>query len=607
MAIACVHSHRPQPWVAAKPEPIMTSNCTECGAEFSGELDRCPVCTVGVAKTPATEDMAWDNLLKPGQTASYGARSKAAGPHKRVASPAMLHSISGVRLRNYQVGDELGQYRLVRLLGQGGMGTVFEAEHKLLKRRVAIKILLSEFADQFGVVHRFFKEAQAVNRIGHPNLIDIMDCVESVDHLPYLVMELLEGESLQSVIVRRAPMRPEEVVSISRQIADALAAVHAKGIVHRDLKPDNIFISPRSDGTFGVRLLDFGIAKFMAADDSLLRTMTGEPIGTPEYMAPEQIEGVGMDHRLDIYAMGVMMYEMLVGSPVFVAPQVGQLLFHHLNTEPEPLNTRRQKIGADPVPDGLQDAILSCLRKDPDQRVQTMSQLAELLEWSIEEETGVVVLPDLEAVEAKVRERRKRWLWPSVGMGAACLILAVGGWWLLQPGGAGVSKADPKEATVSLVKEAGQTNPRAVLRRARRPGVRRVVISSNPSGAIIYRVSDGRYVGKTPHTLEIHSGQRWRLRLFAADYLPGELLVSGDGSGPVHVDLAPKKPPPLDGGAGMSVTKRTKHGRRKPNRKRRYRAGRPSRARERSRPKEPRGDRRQAMGLGEADTVNPFN
>ncbi len=535
--------------------------------------------------------MDWDTLLKPGQTAAYGMRRKTPATYKRIESPAMLHAVSGAVHREYKVGDMLGQYELKKLLGQGGMGTVFLAEHKLLERRVALKILLPEFADQFGVVHRFFKEAQAVNRIGHPNLVDIMDCVEGVDHLPYLVMELLEGESLQAVIQQRTPMRPEEVVSIGRQMCDALSAVHAKGIVHRDLKPENVFLLPLSDGTWKVKLLDFGIAKFMAADDSFLKTMTGEPIGTPEYMSPEQIEGEGMDHRLDIYAMGVMLYEMLTGEPTFQAAQIGQLLFHHLNTAPEPPSAKRLAMGADSIPVALDDAILSCLAKDPDERVQTMSQLVELLEWSLDEDTGVVVLPDLEAVEIKAQQKRKRWVWPTVGAAAAALVLALGGYWLLSSPGAEGKKPNPKAATAAL-----KSAPTMAARPAPKKKVneRRVAITSQPTGASIYRVSDGTYIGRTPHTVVLKLGQRWRLRLFAAGHQSGELSVSGsDASGYSHAVLVnknPPSPPPAD----MEPPKRkTPRARPRVKRPKRPRAMQPRRAvRRRS---------------GDTDTVNPFD
>jgi len=535
--------------------------------------------------------MDWDTLLKPGETAAYGVRAKTPATYNRIESPAMLHAISGAALREYKVGEVLGQYELKKILGQGGMGTVFMAEHKLLERRVAIKILLPEFADQLGVVHRFFKEAQAVNRIGHPNIIDIMDCVEGVDHLPYLVMELLEGEELHAVIQQRAPMRPEEVVSIGRQMCDALSAVHAKGIVHRDLKPDNVFVTARPDGTFGVKLLDFGIAKFMAADDSFLKTLTGEPIGTPEYMAPEQIEGISMDHRIDIYAMGVMLYEMLTGKPTFEAAQIGQLLFYHLNTEPESPSAKRKAMGADPLPEALEDAVLSCLAKDPDERVQSMGQLVELLEWSLEEDTGVVVLPDLEAVALKARKKRQRWVWPAVGAVAACALVALGGWWSFFGSGAEGKRPGPRPAAASL-EAAPVMAPRPAA--LPRPSDVRVSITSAPPGASIYRISDGRYIGRTPHAVVLKPLERWRLRLYLADHRTAEVTVSADGGGPVHAALVSKKAPPPSRPAQMEAPKP------------RPRRVRPRTARsERSRPKRPpRPVRRRG---GDTDTVNPFD
>ncbi len=539
--------------------------------------------------------MDWDSLLKPGQTAAYGVRPKTPGTYKRIESPAMLHAISGAALREYQVGDELGQYTLKRLLGQGGMGTVFLAEHKLLERQVAIKILLPEFADQLGIVHRFFKEAQAVNRIGHPNIVDIMDCVEGVDHLPYLVMELLEGDSLQAVIQDRAPMRPEEVVSLGRQICDALSAVHAKGIVHRDLKPENLFVLVQPDGTFKVKLLDFGIAKFMAADDSFLKTLTGEPIGTPEYMAPEQIEGVSMDHRIDIYAMGVMFYEMLTGKPTFEAAQIGQLLFHHLNTEPESPSVKRVALGADPVPEALEDVVLSCLVKDPDLRVQSMSQLVELLEWSLDEETGVVVLPDLEAVQVKNRQRQKRWMWPAAAA-VGSLVLALGSWLFFSESGAEGKKPEPRP-TSALQTPMSPRPPRPVA--PPMAVARRVAITSAPTGASIYRVSDGTYIGRTPHSVVLKPSDRWRLRLFLAGHKSARLSVSGEGNGLAHSVLVSKTEPrpPASPPAEMDAPRRRARPAAPKVRHRTVSSMRP-------RPAAPRPARRRA---GDTDTVDPFD
>src|SRR5262245_43917685 len=194
------------------------------------------------------------------------------------------------------IGQVLGNYRVTGVLGQGGMGMVYEGEHAILRRRVAIKVLLPERSQNAEAVQRFFNEARASTLIHHPGIVDIIDFGYHAGGSAYIVMEFLEGDSLSRYLGRMQRLSPELALPVLRQLASALGAAHRKGIVHRDLKPDNLFLIPDPDMIGGVRVkvLDFGIAKLVDTDlHNSPRTRTGSVMGTPLYMSPEQCRGAG--------------------------------------------------------------------------------------------------------------------------------------------------------------------------------------------------------------------------------------------------------------------------------------------------------------------------
>ena len=237
------------------------------------------------------------------------------------------------------INQTIGNYRVSRLLGEGGMGVVYLAQHPVIGRKVAIKLLHVALARDQDIVSRFFNEARAIHMIAHANIVEILDFGQTTDGQPYFIMEFLEGEAL-SEAVARGPMTPEEVEAIGVQMCRALWAAHAKGIVHRDLKPHNVQLVPRPEGPPLVKILDFGVAKILASPDGAqsVKTRTGSLMGTPLYMSPEQCKGAGtLDHRTDIYSLGVMLFEMLAGRPPFVAEGVGELFAKHMLEEPPPL------------------------------------------------------------------------------------------------------------------------------------------------------------------------------------------------------------------------------------------------------------------------------
>ena len=237
----------------------------------------------------------------------------------------------------------IGPYRIVRLLGEGGMGYVYEGIHETIERRVAIKLLKSEFAKSPEALTRFFNEARIVNRIEHESLVEVSDHGQMPDGTVFLVMEYVRGEMLRTRLNRLQPtgqrIAMEQTVTIMWQVAEALAAAHDKGVVHRDLKPDNIMLVPASalQGGERVKILDFGIAKLLQA--SQVVTLQSRMMGTPLYMSPEQCRSAtDLDGRSDVYALGVMLYELLAGRPPFYADKLEALLAQHLFFEPDPLN-----------------------------------------------------------------------------------------------------------------------------------------------------------------------------------------------------------------------------------------------------------------------------
>jgi serine/threonine-protein kinase len=278
------------------------------------------------------------------------------------------------------IGERLNNYEILQEIGSGGMGTVYLARHPFIDRKAAVKVLRPEFARNTDVSNRFLNEARAANAIGHPNIIDIIDAGRLPgSNLPYLMMELLEGESLAARVKRVGRVPVADAVEWGRQIASALAAAHAKGIVHRDLKPENLFLIPdrRNPGRELVKVLDFGIAKLhsLAFSDGI-KTQTGAVMGTPPYMSPEQCRGVSedVDHRTDTYALGIILYEMVCGAPPFMAQGFGDILVQHITRPPEPPQRRNASI-----PDYLQMVILRALEKQPEARHASMNELLAAL------------------------------------------------------------------------------------------------------------------------------------------------------------------------------------------------------------------------------------
>jgi eukaryotic-like serine/threonine-protein kinase len=312
--------------------------CAECGAEYDGDLRYCAECGA------ALQD------LEP------------------VPSPRL------------PAGTIIGTYRLLELLGEGGMGRVYAAEHVKLGRRVALKMLRPELAANPVAVARFFAEARAVNRISHENIVEITDFLDKSGLYNCYIMEWLRGEDLGVRLIRDRTLPISVAVEIGAQVASALTSVHVAGMVHRDLKPDNIFLIERAGTSNFVKLLDFGVAKLSDPSDrsmALHTTANGQVVGTPEYMSPEQAAGATVDHRTDIHALGVILYETVTGRLPYEAKNFGELVLKHL-TAPPPRPSSYQDL-PHTIPPALDDLIMRLIARTAEDRPQSMAEVEERL------------------------------------------------------------------------------------------------------------------------------------------------------------------------------------------------------------------------------------
>jgi serine/threonine-protein kinase len=271
------------------------------------------------------------------------------------------------------IGQTLGgRYRVTSLLGSGGMGAVYQAEHTALKKTVAVKVLNQEMASHREAALRFEREAMVSARIAHPNVVSATDSGRLPDGSLYLVLEYVAGRSLRELIDRERRLPPPRALAIGAQIADALAAAHRADIVHRDLKPSNVMLLVEENTEETVKVLDFGLARIAGQSvPGEPLTRTGSVFGTPEYMSPEQARGEVVDHRADLYALGVILYELLSGRQPFMAPELVAILIKHIQEPPPPL--------PDDIPAPIASYVMSLLDKDPKRRPDDARQVAKAL------------------------------------------------------------------------------------------------------------------------------------------------------------------------------------------------------------------------------------
>jgi len=397
----------------------------------------------------------------------------------------------------------VGPYRIVRQLGQGGMGVVYEAVNEGIGRRVAIKVLRSEYAHNSAVAQRFFNEARAANLIEHPALVQISEFGVLPDGATYLVMELLKGENLASRLRSVGALPLPGVLRIGCQLAEVLCAAHNKNIIHRDLKPENVMLVPDSAVAGGerVKLLDFGIAKL--AEAGAQKTATSALMGTPKYMSPEQARGAGqVDEKTDVYALGVMLFELVSGRPPFEG-QAGELIAQHLYSAPPDLATLVPSL-----PPGVGQLCRRLLEKDRLIRPTMATALQEMqAQLGLLDDMEAPAIPVLGA-PTKSREARKgssslgfpasqllllRKRASLVGLAAVLALVGIGGVFFVRQG---LKTAGPSPA---LGAAPSAPAPDAMSGRAGTLTTRpHWSIKTTPPAAQILRAADEQEVGRTP-------------------------------------------------------------------------------------------------------------
>lgn len=424
------------------------------------------------------------------------------------------------------------RYHVEKVLGEGGMGVVYRCRHTIIGKKVAMKVLRADLARNSEVTERFLNEAKSASSIGNPHIIDISDFGRLPDGSTYFVMEYLEGEALATLVDKGGPVPAARLLHIAEQLAEGLYSAHEAGIVHRDLKPDNIFLIPRAGEDF-VKILDFGIAKASSTEGKL--TQAGQVFGTPHYMSPEQAAGSPIDHRADIYSLGIILYEMACGTVPFDADSFMGILTQHMYKSPPPLGS----IGAKPQasPPGLEAIILKCLSKRREQRYPTMHALLEDLHSVSADEVpkaaaelmrrpGRFSLPrdyfggaarrDGSAREGAVKAR-----WPlyaglgGLGVTLAAVVLSTGG----PPTTAPLEEAETLAArsTPTTLK---QEPPAAV-----RPARQQVVLAVAPLDARVYRGAED--LGTSPVVVELEEGEQVVLRVEKKGYESTQVVLDG--------------------------------------------------------------------------------
>jgi tRNA A-37 threonylcarbamoyl transferase component Bud32 len=305
----------------------------------------------------------------PGDNAPRSRR----GGETDIPPPAHVDTERGAGGKDPYIGTTFDhRYKIDKLLGEGGMGFVYLARHKVIDKKVAVKVLRAEMAKDREILERFLQEARAASSIGNPHIIDISDFGDLPDGSTYFVMEYLDGQSLVQFNDKNNRQPFDVIAKIAIQMANGLAAAHEAGIIHRDLKPENIFVVTRGLDKHFVKILDFGIAKVATSGENKL-TRAGAVFGTPHYMSPEQAAGSPLDHRTDIYSLGVMLYEMVSGLLPFTADNFMGILSQHMYQAPPPLG----KLNLEPCcPAELEAIIFKCLSKAPDDRYPDMTALS---------------------------------------------------------------------------------------------------------------------------------------------------------------------------------------------------------------------------------------
>jgi serine/threonine protein kinase len=498
--------------------------CAECGQRFGADAKFCPFDGCELAS------VAWDPT----------------------GDPMIAKTIDG-------------RYEVVGVLGEGGMGKVYRVRHTSLDRPFAMKVLRKDLARDGELAQRFIQEAKTTASVHHPNIVSITDFGRLPDESPYFVMELLIGETLGDVIKAGGPIPAGRATRIIRQVALALGAAHTAGIVHRDMKPDNVFLVGGMQGGVAsdeVRVVDFGAAKILG---SSRMTKTGIVFGTPHYMSPEQASGAPVDHRADIYALGIIMYEMFTGRVPFEADTYMGVLTQHMFVNPLPpsqVSPAARELGA------LEDITLRALEKKPEDRYATMEELAADVDkvvrfshdrgeisrqvdgvrprrsqpapppFRMADELEPPTLEEMRvAVDSFVPPRRAMpWRWIALAGGGASLLVAgvVAARALREPAPAHSASASIESSAVGSAPAASASAPVVAPSAVSAKAAKAVVLVATPSATVF---KGAETLGVTPLTVTVDSSSpAVRYTLKASGFVDQEVTL--DGSSPAELAVA---------------------------------------------------------------------
>jgi len=447
-----------------------------------------------------------------------------------------------------------GRYLVKRRIGEGGMGLVYEGLHRDIDKRVAIKVLRDDLSSRPEVVARFRQEAKSASRIGHEHIVDVSDFGETTRGASYFVMEYLDGEDLGNVLGREVTIDTERACSIVLQCCRALSATHAKGIVHRDIKPENIFLIKRDGIDDFVKIVDFGIAKMSDIETEgapgRKLTKTGMIFGTPEYMSPEQAAGKDLDHRVDVYALGIILYECLASRVPFQGDTFMAVLTQHMFAELPPITELNPSAMVSPE---LDLVIRKALAKEPDDRYQDTDELAEAITCALDGRSSRATLmtppsafgpPLVGHRDAVPLRKTSRWVWAASGLAAVAAAVGLGFAPVSQSGGGADASGVPAERISTLAEPTALPKDEAIPDEVEpAPALVDVHVATLPAGAAILLDDGSEVCAAAPCTVRTAPGATLVLRAKLGTR-SGRTAITPTEEETVLIDLeAPKKRP----------------------------------------------------------------